>query len=141
MQNNKKLKTKKAFTLVEILVAVFVLEIGLLGIAGFYAYSINITKMARNETTSSNLAAGLLDETLENSYDNLTVGEGTKTNYSADVSDPFYAWQKKIDVAYIDSNLQVSATDTNMKKIIVTVYFQENGQERSFQTASIKSRH
>lgn len=137
----KKKNRRKAFTLVEILLAIFVLEVGLLGVAGFYAYSLNITKMARNDTTASSLAAGLLDEQLENSYDNLAVGAGTKTNYITDVNDPFYSWQKKIDIAYIDSNLQESATDTNMKKITVTVYWQFNGQEKSFQIATIKARH
>lgn len=134
-------KKKKAFTLVEILIAIFVLEIGLLGIASFYAYSFKISKIARNETTAANLASGLLDDELTIVYDNLPVGAGTKVRYSTDQANPFYEWYKKIDIAYIDSNLAESVSDTNMKKITVTVYWQESGSEKSFQTASIKAKH
>lgn len=144
MMNKNILKKKnRAFTLVEILLAVFILEIGLLGVAGFYAKSLNISRTARNETTASNLASGLLDEQLANNYSNLVVAEGTKTNYSPDISNPFYSWQKKIDIAYINTNLVASYSepDTNMKKITVTVYWQENGAERNFQIATIKARH
>ena len=54
-------KNRRAFTLIEVLLAIFVLEIGLLGIAGFYTYSFKITKIARMETTAANLASRLLD--------------------------------------------------------------------------------
>ncbi len=139
---NNKIR-RKAFTLVEILLAVFILEIGLLGVAGFYAKSLNISKTARNETTASNLASGLLDEQLENNYSNLSVGEGTKTRYSSDSNDPFYNWHQKTDIAYIDSNLSASYSepDTNMKKVTITIYWMENTSERTFQIASIKARH
>ncbi|KKQ90292.1 MAG: hypothetical protein UT15_C0016G0004 [Berkelbacteria bacterium GW2011_GWA1_39_10] len=136
-------KIKKAFTLIEILLAVFVLEIGLLGIVTFYSYAIQVTKIARNETTAANLASGILDNELSAAYDNLTVGAGTKIKYSTDTTSPFYAWDKKIDVAYINSSLTESYNppDTNMKKIVVTIYWQESGNEKSFQTASIKAKH
>lgn len=134
---------KKAFTLVEILLAVFVLEIGLLGIAAFYAYSFRVTKIARNQTIASNLASGLLDEKLAGAYDNLAVGAGSREKYSPLENDPFYSWDKKIDITYIDSNLvdSFSGPDTNMKKILVTVYWQEYNHEKSFQTATIKAKH
>lgn len=134
---------RRAFTLVEILIAVFVLEIGLLGIASFYTYGFKITKTARNETIASNLATGLLDEQLSNNYDNLTIGAGLKTKYSTDAASPFYNWDQKIDIAYIDTNLVESYAepDTNMKKVTVTIYWQTSDGEKNFQTASIKARH
>lgn len=70
---------QKGFTLIEVLLAIFILEIGLLGIAGFYASSIKIIKTARNETTASNLASGLLDEELAIAYDNLQVSSPEPT--------------------------------------------------------------
>ena len=139
MKNPKAIQ--KAFTLIEVLLAIFILEIGLLGIAGFYASSFKITKMARNETTAANLANGLLDEQLAISYDNLAVGTGIRTKYSTDVNDPFYTWEKRIDISYVDANLVEQTAETNMKKIIVTIFWQETDDERSFQTASIKAKH
>lgn len=137
------MKIKKAFTLVEILLAVFILEIGLLGVAGFYAKSLNISRSARNETTAANLAAGLLDEQSANNYSNLAVGEGTKTAYSTEINNPFSNFSKKVDIAYINTSLVASYAepDTNMKKITATVYWQENGAERNFQMATIKAKH
>ena len=150
MQNeNQKCKiTKKAFTLVEILLAVFVLEIGLLGVAGFYAYSINIAQIARNETIGANLAQGLLDEQLAVNFDGLdiTPNGGTKTDYSSDPASPFAIFDKQIDIAYIESqNLTASYTATeqneNMKKITVTVFWPYESGEKSFQMATIKAKH
>ena len=139
----KSLKLKKAFTLVEILLAVFILEIGLLGIASFYTYSFRVTKIARNQTIASNLASGLLDDESAIAYDNLQVLAGSREKYSAIEGDPFYNWDKKIDISYIDSNLveSYSGPDTNMKKILVTIFWQEYGHEKSFQTATIKAKH
>ena len=137
----KSLSIRKAFTLIEVLLAIFILEIGLLGIAGFYASSFKITKMARNETTAVNLANGLLDEELAIPYDNLTIGTGIQTKYSTDINDPFYDWEKRIDIFYVDADLIEQPAETNMKKIIVNIFWQEADNERSFQTASIKSRH
>lgn len=141
----KRAKNKKGFTLIEILLAVFILEIGLLGIAGFYAQSLNIAKTARNETIAANLAQGLLDEQLEISFDNLPVGAGVKTPYSTDPTSPFLNFQKQIDIAYIDMNLSASYTQTaenqNMKKITVTVFWPYQSGERNFQIATIKAEH
>lgn len=135
------MKKRSAFTLVEVLLAIFILEIGLLGIAGFYASSFKITKMARNETIASNLANGLLDEELAINYDNLAVETGQRTKYSTDLNNPFYNWDKQIDIAYIDDNLTVQSSETNMKKITVMIFWQESGSDKNFQTASIKARH
>ena len=132
-------KNRRAFTLIEVLLAIFVLEIGLLGIAGFYTYSFKITKIARMETTAANLASGLLDEQLANAYDNIAVGSGERTPYSAD--EPFNTFDKKIDVTYLDVNLTEQASETHMKKITVTIYWQVDGADKSFQTASIKAQH
>ncbi|MBM2821104.1 MAG: hypothetical protein HW405_864, partial [Candidatus Berkelbacteria bacterium] len=131
---------RRAFTLLEVMISILVLEIGLLGIAAFYASSFKVTRQARNQTIAGNLSAGLLDAEMAIAYDNLPVGPGLKERYSTDASNPFYNWSKKIDVAFIDSNLTEQGNDTNMVKITVTVYWQDDG-EKSFQTASIKSRN
>ena len=134
------MKKRSAFTLIEVLLAVFILEIGLLGIAGFYASSLKITKTARNETIASNLASGILDEELAIAYDNLEV-KTESGQYSNDPANPFYSWNYEIRTVYIDDNLAEQIVETNMKKIVVTVYWQEAGSQKSFQAASIKAEH
>ena len=120
--------------------AVFVLEIGLLGIAGFYAYGFKITKTARNQTIASNLASGLLDDKLAIPYDNLEI-KTESSQYSNDPTNPFYSWNYEIKTVFIDDNLSEQTLETNMKKIIVTISWQEADSPKNFQTASIKARH
>lgn len=130
--------------MVELLLAVFVLEIGLLGIATFYAYSFKIAKIARNETIASNLATGILDEQMASNYDDLIVSSGSKVPYSAVPGNPFSNFQKQIAISCIDANLAdiACSTSTHMKKVVVTVYWTESGAaERSFQIANIKAEH
>jgi type IV pilus assembly protein PilV len=127
---------KKAFTLIEVLLAVFVLEIGLLGIAGFYAKSFQIAKTARNQTTASNLAAGILDEQLSKSYDALV--SVSETAYST--APAFSNFRKQIDMSCIKADLAlIDCNDANahMKKILVTIFWTENNSEKSFQESTI----
>lgn len=132
-------KFSKAFTLIELLLAVFVLEIGLLGIAGFYANSLQVTKIARNETIASNLAAGVIDEEMAIAYGSLTPL--AKDRYSNDSNNAFYNWYREVEISCINENLDPPITcDSNahMKKILVTIYWQE---QQIFQVATIKAEH
>lgn len=121
--------------------AIFILEIGLLGIAGFFSYSLGVTKLARQETTAANLASGILDEELAKSYDQLA--NVNKTNYSPDLSSPFYQYQKQVDITCLNVNLEEPSCDSNMhmKKILVTIYWQYNGAEKNYKIATIKTEH
>lgn len=134
----KKNHLKKAFTLVEVLLAIFILEIGLLGIAGFYASSFKIIKTARNETIASNLAAGVLEEELAIAYGSLANLD--RDRYSSDPNNAFYNWYRKVEISCINSNLDPITCDSNahMKKIVVTIYWQE---QQIFQIATIKAEH
>lgn len=135
----KKIKFKKAFTLVEILLAVFILEIGLLGIATFYSKSFQVARTARLQTMATNLAAGVLEEQLSISYANLI--NISKRHYSNDQNDPLYNWWKQVDVYFVDANLNNSQSNTHMKKIVVTIYWTDEGTEKSFQEITLKAEH
>lgn len=145
IQIKENLKKKKAFTLIEILVAVFILEIGLLGVAGFFGYALQFAQSARNQTMGANLASGLLEDKIAQNFDNLTVEIGSKDPYSTVTGNPFGNFQKKIDIAYIDGDLLASqtpnSTNQNMKKITVTIYWTEQTGEKSFQIVTIKAKH
>lgn len=138
IKSNNKIRSK-AFTLVEILVAAFVLEIGLLGVAGFYAYSFQISKTARNQTIASNLAAGILEEQLSKSYDAPDLITVPKTAYATSPA-PFSNFQKQIDISCLNGNLTtVDCHDLNahLKKILVTIYWTENNSEKNFQESTM----
>lgn len=131
---------KKSFTLTEVIVALGVFGIGVLGVSGFFATSSQTVKVGRMTTTASNLAQGVIDEELTQSYDALIVGNGSKTRFSADTNDPFYVYQKQVNVSYIDSNLNNSGTDLGLKKIEVFVYWPSGNTEKNIQMATIITR-
>lgn len=131
---------RKSFTLIEVLLAVFVLEIGLLGIAGFYSYSYGITKTARNLTIASNLAAGVLDKEMAITYDNLP--NVPRQQYSE--TSPFNNWEKEVIVSCINDSLNplaCSDSAAHMKKIVVKIYWHEQQSDKSFEIATIKAEH
>jgi len=130
----------RAFTIIEIIVAIGIFGIGVLGIAGFFVASSQTVRLASNTTIASNLASGSIDEEFAKSYDELTPGTGTKTRISTDQSSPFYNFQKQINISLIDSNLAASATDVGLKKIDCIVYWQEGGNEKNIQMSTIKSK-
>jgi len=137
----KILFVKKAFTIIEVLIAIFILEVGILGVSSFFASGFKIIKNARTETIATNLGSGLLDETLANSFDNIPVGTVARQKYSPNLGDPFYNYDKQIDTTYIDEYLNNSVTPTPMKKIVVTIYWTIGNQSKTFQIATIKASH
>lgn len=135
-------KTKKSFSLIEVLLAVFILEIGLLGISTFYAYSHKIAKMARNQTIATNLAQGVLDEQIAKSYDSPELITVNRTAYSTVPNNPFQGFDKEITITCINASLgDLNCLDPNahMKKVIVTIYWTEDNSNRSVQLAVIKA--
>ncbi len=133
--------SQKAFTIIEILVSIFILEVGILAIGSFFTFGYKITKNARTETIASNLGAGLLDETLANSFDNISVETGVRERYSLEQDDPFFNYDKRIDANYIDATLANSTSPTQMKKITVTIYWNISGQEKTYQIVAVKASH
>lgn len=122
--------------MVEIILAVFILMIGLVGIAAFYTKSFQISKTARNQTIAANLAAAVLDQELSLAYS--SIDSVSRTPYSSDTTSPFYNFEKEVTVNCLDASLQeISCATAHMKKILVTIYWQENSQSKSFQEATI----
>lgn len=131
---------KKGFTLVEVVVAIGVLTIGVLGVSGFFAYSSKISRSSSNTSIASNLTSGLIDEEIAKSYEELAPGNGAKVKISTDPANPFYNFSKQINISLIDSNLAASATDLGLKKIDVIVSYQEGSSEKNVQMSTIKTR-
>jgi len=136
IRNKKFRKFKKSFTIIEIVTAIGVFGIGVLGLAGFFAASTQIVRSASNMSVATNLASGFIDEEFAKSYDELLPGPGTRTQVSIDTPTAFYY---QIDISLIDDNLWASDTDIGLKKIDVSVFWQEGTGEKHVQISTIKS--
>lgn len=130
---------KKGFTLVEVVVAIGVLGIGVLGVSGFFAYSSKISRSSSNTSIASNLASGAIDEELAKSYEELAPGTGTKVKVTSVTTSPLYNFSKQVDISLIDSDLAASATDLGLKKIDVIISYQEGSSEKTVQMAEVKT--
>lgn len=140
---NKRKFLVRGFTIIEILVAITVFGIGVLGIAGFFITASQIVRSASNTTIASNLASGFIDEELSTAYDQLTPGTGTPALVSEDQSSPFYNFQKQINISCIDINLAITdctATPSPLKKIDVFIYWQERGNGKNIQMSTLKNK-
>lgn len=131
---------KKSFTIIEIIVAIGIFGVGVLAIAGFFATSAQTVRVASHTSVASNLASGLVDEEFSKSYEELIPATGTRTKISSDPADPFYLFEKQINIKLIDSNLATSATDVGLKQIDCFIYWQEGDNEKNVQMSTVKSR-
>jgi len=130
---------KQAFTLIEVIVAIGIFVMTILGIISFFGYSAQVNRFSKNITVASNLAQATIDENISKSYDQITVGNGTRTRFSADQADPYYGYEKKVDVTYVDQNLNAAGTNTGLIKIVCTIYWFEGASEKNVQVATLKS--
>lgn len=139
INSNLKPKTYKlrGFTLIEILIAIGIFGIGVVALVGYYGFTAKATTVARQTTVASNLAQDLLDQTISQDYSAITVGTGTKQNYSSNANSPYSGYEKQINVALIDSNLNSSATDVGLKKIDCIVSWQASNRVEQIQMTTI----
>jgi len=126
--------------MVEIVVAMGVLLVGVLGIASFFAVSSKVERSASNTSIASNLAQGLLDQENSKSYDELIPGTGAQIKVSNDQNSPFYRFTQQINISWINSSLATSQTDVGLKKIDVFIYYQEGSTTKNVQMSTIKTK-
>lgn len=132
---------KKAFTIIEIIVAITVLAVGVLGISVFFSLSLKVTDSANHVTTASNLAQGVVDTELTLSYDNLSVGNGTRVRFSTDPTNPYYNYYETVNVSFINPDLTPNnAPDVGLKKIEVIIDWLEGTNPKNVQISTIKAK-
>ncbi|MCK4533917.1 MAG: prepilin-type N-terminal cleavage/methylation domain-containing protein [Syntrophobacterales bacterium] len=106
----RKFSNDKGFTLIEIMIAMFILVIGLLGVAGVAVTVINGNAFSKEITTATTLAQDKMEELKNTRYSNITSGSDT---------------QESIYTRTWTSTPDSPAAD--MKTIDVTVQFQWKG--------------
>jgi Tfp pilus assembly protein PilV len=114
----------KGVSLVEAMVSVAILATGLLSIATLFPLIIKTSKTSEQETMAANLIQAKVEELFNYGYDNLKTGTiEPKSRLSQDPTNPFYNYQREVKIEYLDGNLNNSTSETGLKKITVTVYY------------------
>lgn len=129
---------KLGFTLVEVLVALSIFVIAIIVIIQLFPVGIKSSISSKHKTMAVNLAQAELESIKGTAYDD--VDSESRTRVSSDPTNPFYGFEKESFVQFVDTNLDISETDLGLKKIIVSIFWQESGQEQDISATYIKSR-
>lgn len=114
----------KGITLLEAMITIAVIMIGVLSLTKMFPIAFKIGKVSEQSTIASNLAQAEIEDLFSLNYDNLTTGTmETKHRLSLNPNDQLYNYQREVLIEYVDSNLQPSATETNLKKVTVNIYW------------------
>lgn len=113
---------RRAFTLIEALVAMTVFAAFTSAMVTIFPTSIKIISSGNQQTIAANLAQAKLESLRAITYENLPVGT-YENNVRADTdpASPFYNFYYTVVINYVDDNLSTAITDTGLKKVIVTL--------------------
>ena len=120
-----KIKTNhRGISILEALIAISILLIGILSIARVFPLATKISRSSEETTIAANLAQSEIETLFSWGYEGIGTGLiETKHRLSADPNNPFYAYQRQTDVRYVDANLSTSSSNTGLKKITVTIFW------------------
>ncbi len=118
------MKFKKGFTLIEVLVAIFVLTVGIVAVLQAFPLGTYIQKSSQMTTVAIQLSQAKLEELISKSYDDSLLFVGTTTESYGTVSG-FSSYKRTTRINYYDPNSpsQIPVADLGIKKIEITVFW------------------
>ena len=120
-------KNSSGFTLIEVLIAILILSVALMGAAGLTIGIMKGNMHSNRVTTATILAQEKMEAIRRLGYSGVSGSDATATEGYHSISNyPFY---KRVTVTDVDS------PDTHMKKMTVTVYW--NSDKRSVELKTI----
>lgn len=119
----RKFLNDKGFTLIEIMIAMFILVVGLLGVAGVATTVINGNVFSKGLTTATTLAQDKMEELKNTKYSNIASGSDTQESIYT------RTWTSTSD-----------SPATGMKTIDVTVQFPWKGSTHNVTLKTIVAR-
>lgn len=116
------IKNKSGFTLIETMVAIFVLTIGILAIIQAFPLGTNIQKSSQMQTVALELSQSKMEEIISKSYKEILINIENEP-YGFDPN--FAALRRETSVNYFDPNNPeiVPDEDLGIKKIEVKVFW------------------
>ena len=113
---------KKSFTLIELLLAIFVLTVGILGVSQAFPLGVYIQKSAQMDTVANELCQSKMEEIFSLSYGEIALG-AAEDSYGSLPS--FLSYKRRTEISYFDPNNPgvPAVTDVGIKKIKITVFW------------------
>ena len=129
-------KGSQGFTLLEVLIAIVILSVGLLGMASLTVGIINGNVFSKGLSTATTLTQDKMEEIWEQDYSDVAA------EAKATLSSPFanYKRQVAVDTTTFPDIVGPPAQLTGMKIVTVTVYWTAKDGEHSVRQQTILSR-
>lgn len=125
-------KGSQGFTLLEVLIAIVILSVGLLGMAALTVGIIKGNKLSNDMTIATTLAQDKMADLRRLGYSGTSATTTTDTEDYNSITD--YAAYKRVIVTTVDSPV------AGMKTIVVTAYWEDTVGEHSVQLQTILAR-
>ena len=125
----RKHNNKRGYSLIEVFIAMVVLSIVLLGMAGLINITVTINRNSTEKTVAITLAQDKMEETIAKGYLNLSSTNQTITE-AYDAMTNYLSYRRITDI-------KMNNPDTDMKLITVDVYW--NNDKRWVRLQSIVS--
>lgn len=119
------IKNNKGFTLIESLVAVFILSVGIVAVLQAFPLGTYIQKTSQLSTIALVLSQGKMEETISLSYSNLLIGT-IEEDYDSNSDFPSFRRLTKISYFDPDNPSIVPGSDLGIKKIEITVFWRSH---------------
>lgn len=137
------MKFEKSFTLIELLIVIFILVTGVMAVLEAFPLGIRVAKSSQMGTTAAFLAQEKIEEIIAQSYDEILTGAFTEA-YGFDSSFPSYKRVTNIICVNPDADfieVENCSPDPKMKKIRVIVFWKSSFgiSEKSFEVMSLFS--
>ncbi len=111
---------RNSFTLIELIIAIFILSIGISAILTMFPLGIQIARSSKMAAVAVYLGEAKIEEIIYMPYEGISIG----TFNEPSLPSPFTAYERETRVSYVDptsSDLLEVGTDLGIKKIKVTV--------------------
>jgi len=117
---------RRGFTILELLIALSLFLIGMVSILEIFPVDRNLLNQTMHSTQASFLAQEQMEQVVATPYSSLTVGTYLPNAVvTTDTTSPYSIYSRQVTVDYINSSYAVSGTDTGLKRVTVTISWQE----------------
>jgi prepilin-type N-terminal cleavage/methylation domain-containing protein len=126
-----KLYNNRGYSLIEVFIAMVVLSIVLLGIAGLINITVTINRNSAEKTVAITLAQDKMEKTITKGYSN--ISSSNQTIIEAYDAMPNYLSYKRI------TDIKINKPDTDIKLITVDVYWKNDNRRVRLQSLIFNS--
>ena len=131
-------RLQAGFTLLEVLIALSLFSVGMLSVLEIFPVNRRFLTQSAQSTQAAFLAEELMERDLTLPYSSLTPGTfQAATQVSTTAGDPRSLYTRSSVVTLLDSNWQATATDVGLKRLDITVTWNEHGVSRTYVLSTI----